>query len=85
VCRTSTFTFPDRTMSNSSLAVASRSARVAVYVASVGRVTYREPFWASTPSSNGGTGPDAFPKLTSNPRGRRQSSEPANVLFPTES
>ena len=35
--------------------------------------------------SNGGTGPDALPKLTNRPRGDRQSSDAGNVSLPTPS
>ena len=34
---------------------------------------------------NGGTGPDALPKLASSPNGRRQSSERSKVSLPIES
>jgi hypothetical protein len=37
------------------------------------------------PMSNGVTLPEEFPKLTSSPRGRRQSRELTKVSLPTES
>ena len=44
-----------------------------------------EPRDASSLSENGGTGPDALPKLTISPSGCRQSSEPMKVSLPIES
>jgi len=52
---------------------------------SFGRVANSEPWLLSSASANGGTGPDALPKLTNRPRGRRQDSEPGNVVLPTPS
>ncbi len=34
-----------------------------------------DPFCCNSDGLNGGTGPDALPKLTNMPRGRRQSSD----------
>ena len=56
-----------------------------MYVASVGRVRYSDPFWDRMPMSNGVTFPEAFPKLTISPSGFRQSSEARKVSLPTES
>jgi hypothetical protein len=77
--------FPAFTSSNISAAIASSAARDAVYVTTVGRVTYSEPFCASSSMSNGGTGPDALPKFTNMPRGLRQSSDAGNMSLPTPS
>ena len=72
-------------MANSSSAIACVDSRVAMCVNSVGRVTYSEPFGLSRPRLNGGTGPDALPKLASSPNGRRQSSDFSKVSLPTPS
>src|SRR6185503_11768018 len=81
----SIFTLPDLTMSKSALERSTRSARLAMCVASVGRVTKSEPLNARTPRFTGGTGPEALPKETTRPRGRRQSSVPSQVTLPTPS
>ena len=85
VCRASLTIFPALTSPNISSAIASSAGRVDVYVTSVGRVTYSEPFCVSNMTSNGGTGPDALPKTTYSPRGARQSSEAGNIALPTPS
>ena len=79
------FTLPDWITSNSSAAPASRSARFAMYENSVGRVKNSEPRYEKSFESIGGSGPDAFPKLTNSPSGARQSSEPIYVSLPIES
>src|SRR6185436_254870 len=81
----SIFTLPDLTMSNSAFERSTRSARLAMCVASVGRVTKSEPLEARMPRFTGATGPEALPKVTISPRGRRQSSEPSQVALPTPS
>ena len=44
-----------------------------------------EPRLVSSKGANGGTAPEALPKLTSMPRGLRQASEIWKVSLPTES
>jgi hypothetical protein len=56
-----------------------------MWVNSVWRVTYSEPLAPSMPGANGGTGPEALPKLAIRPKGRRQSSDLSQVSLPTES
>ena len=79
------FTAPLVTMPNRSSAIACVDSRVAMWVNSVGRVTYSEPLAASTPSSTGGALPEALPKLASRPKGCSTSSERSKVSLPTES
>jgi len=40
---------------------------------------------ASAPTANGGTTPEALPKLAISPNGRRQSSDLSQVSLPIES
>ncbi len=70
---------PLPTRSNSSAAAARNISGVAVYVASVGRVTYNEPFADRMPRSTPVTAPDALPNDTSRPRGARLSSDAMKV------
>src|SRR6185295_5149167 len=81
----SIFTLPDFTTSKSALERSTRSARLAMWVASVGRVTKSDPLAERMPRFTGGTAPEALPKVTISPRGRRQSSEPSQVVLPTPS
>ena len=46
---------------------------------------YSEPFGPRMPGANGGTTPEALPKLAISPNGRRQSSDFSKVSLPTES
>src|SRR5690606_42025625 len=46
---------------------------------------YNEPLLFSSARSTPSTGPEALPKLTIRPRGRRQSSEVIQVSLPTPS
>src|SRR3972149_1141048 len=50
---------------------------------SEGRVRNSDPF-SILPKSIGGTSPDALPKLTIMPNGRRHSIDRSNVSLPTE-
>jgi hypothetical protein len=70
---------------NNSPAIALSDARSVAKFTSVGRVAYSDPFCASSMRLNGGTDPDALPKLTNVPRGDRQSSDAGNVSLPTPS
>ena len=53
-----------------------------MWVNKVARVRYSEPLAPSMPGANGGTGPEALPKLASNPKGRRQFRLPSKVSRP---
>ena len=51
-------------------------SRLEMWENTVGLVTFRDPFAASIPISNGGTLPLALPKLIIIPRGFKQSKDP---------
>jgi hypothetical protein len=79
------FTCPPPTTANRSSAMACVDSRVAMCVNSVPRVTYSEPLAPRIAGANGGTGPEALPKLAIKPKGRRQFRLPSQVSLPTES
>src|SRR5262245_52844915 len=79
------FTAPLATTENRSSAIACVDSRDDACVNNVVRVRYSDPLGPRIPGENGGTGPDALPKLAIRPNGRRQPSEPSNVSLPTES